>query len=140
MYFGLTCLLVAVILVALWIGLQFLPSKTIPDPLPGILPGCFLRSTLNTSKVVVCGALIGTFQAIYFALTMYKLFIRVKSLGFCMTPLLKVFFRDRAGYCLIYKELGCRFHQDGSCPLLQSQYDSFPLLAPLPHARFRPGD
>ncbi|KAF8532022.1 hypothetical protein JB92DRAFT_2846312 [Gautieria morchelliformis] len=102
---------VTVIVVALWIaevvstltfiGLQFSPSNTIPDPLPGILPGCFLDSTLDTSQVVESGALVGAFQAIYFALTMYKLVIRVKSLGFSMTPLLKVFFRDGAGYCLI---------------------------------------
>ncbi|KAF8532019.1 hypothetical protein JB92DRAFT_2846293 [Gautieria morchelliformis] len=104
---------VAVFLVALWIaevistltfiGLQFSPFKTIPNPLPGILPGCFLDSTLNmyTSKVIQSGALVGAFQAIYFALTMYKLVIRVKSLGISMTPLLKVFFRDGAGYCLI---------------------------------------
>ncbi|KAF8486504.1 hypothetical protein JB92DRAFT_1531900 [Gautieria morchelliformis] len=101
----------AVVLVALWIaevvstltfiGLQFLPSNTIPDPLPGNLPGCFLDLTFSTSKVVECGAIFGAFQAIYFALTMYKLFIRVKPLGFFMTPLLKVFFRDGAGYCLI---------------------------------------
>ncbi|KAF8523016.1 hypothetical protein JB92DRAFT_2885830 [Gautieria morchelliformis] len=90
---------VTVIVVAFWIGstltfvgLQFRPSKNIPDPLPGILPGCFLDSTLNTSQVI---------ETIYFALAMYKLVIQVKSLGFSMTPLLKGFFRDGAGYCLM---------------------------------------
>ncbi|KAF8523018.1 hypothetical protein JB92DRAFT_2885858 [Gautieria morchelliformis] len=100
---------VTVILVALWIGstltfigIQFSPSKTIPDSLPGILPGCFLDSTLDASQAIGSGSLIGAFQAIYFAFTMYKLVIRVKSFGFSMTPLLKVFFRDGAGYCLIW--------------------------------------
>ncbi|KAF8492249.1 hypothetical protein JB92DRAFT_3004115 [Gautieria morchelliformis] len=88
--------------VLIFIGLEFLPSKTMPDPLPGILPGCFLlESAFNTSKVLVI-ALIDAFQAIYFSLTMYKLFIRVKSLGFSMTPILKVFFRDGVGYCLMW--------------------------------------
>ncbi|KAF8484418.1 hypothetical protein JB92DRAFT_1567560 [Gautieria morchelliformis] len=55
----------------------------------------------NTNQVLRSGAVITSFQALYFGLTMYKLFIRVKSLGFSLTPLLKVFFRDGAGYCLI---------------------------------------
>ncbi|KAF8498292.1 hypothetical protein JB92DRAFT_3125416 [Gautieria morchelliformis] len=55
----------------------------------------------NTDEVLRSGALVTSFQALYFGLTMYKLFIRVKAFGFSLTPLLKVFFRDGAGYCLI---------------------------------------
>ncbi|KAF8503205.1 hypothetical protein JB92DRAFT_2971026 [Gautieria morchelliformis] len=75
-----------------------------PDPLPpGILPDCFTQtpSADLESKVVESGALVTAFQAIYFALTMYKLIKQVKSPGLSLNPLLKVFFRDGAGYCLI---------------------------------------
>ncbi|KAF8590631.1 hypothetical protein K439DRAFT_1627609 [Ramaria rubella] len=103
---------VGVILVILWIGelvcdflfigISFTPDQeAMANPLPGILPGCYTTAAAELTQVILSGAIVSAFQAIYFALTMYKLFQRVRDFGFSLNPLLKIFFRDGAGFCLI---------------------------------------
>ncbi|KAF8587974.1 hypothetical protein K439DRAFT_1630160 [Ramaria rubella] len=103
---------VGVILVILWIaelvcdfifiGIAFTPDhEVMANPLPGILPGCYTTAAPEFSQVIRSGAIVSAFQAIYFALTMYKLFRRVRDYGFSLTPFLKIFFRDGAGFCFI---------------------------------------
>ncbi|KIJ56386.1 hypothetical protein M422DRAFT_239607 [Sphaerobolus stellatus SS14] len=72
-----------------------------PNPLPGVFPGCFSTKHPSLQMILRSGAIAMGFQAIYLALTLYKFFRRIRSFGWRLTPLLKVFFRDGAGYCLI---------------------------------------
>ncbi|KAF8572707.1 hypothetical protein K439DRAFT_1625587, partial [Ramaria rubella] len=113
--------IVGMVLVILWIaelvcdfifiGLAFTPDhEVMANPLPGILPGCYTTAAPEFSQVIRSGAIVSAFQgtsgdwartcdfcltaslAVYFALTMYKLFQCVRDYGFSLNPLLKVFF------------------------------------------------
>ncbi|KAF8572714.1 hypothetical protein K439DRAFT_1643434 [Ramaria rubella] len=103
---------VGVVLVILWIaelicdfifiGLAFTPGHGVmSNPLPGILPGCYTTVAPEFSQVIRSGAIVSAFQAVYFALTTSKLCQRVRDYGFSLNPLLKVFFRDGAGFCFV---------------------------------------
>ncbi|KIJ30752.1 hypothetical protein M422DRAFT_267694 [Sphaerobolus stellatus SS14] len=103
---------IGALLVVLWIietvtvfalvGHAFEGTAEDPDPLPGILPGCFPHDAFRDFLVLNCGAVFVPIQAFYLGLTLYILYGRFRTVGLLtgMTPLLTTFFRDGAFYCI----------------------------------------
>ncbi|KAF8498301.1 hypothetical protein JB92DRAFT_2985141 [Gautieria morchelliformis] len=72
--------------------LGFKPSAAaVPNPLPGVLPGCFSLNSPMNPPVTRIGF---TFLAIYFGLTVVALFKQVRPFSFSLSPILRVFFRQ----------------------------------------------
>jgi len=85
-----------------FVGLGFKAVEgAMENPLPGVLQGCFTSEPADFRMVLRSGGVSSGFQAVYLAITMFKLSKFVKAFGFQMTPLLQVFFRDGAGYCFM---------------------------------------
>ncbi|KAF8498296.1 hypothetical protein JB92DRAFT_2985107 [Gautieria morchelliformis] len=102
---------IGILLVVLWLAetislftlfqLDFKPTTAVmPNPLPGVLPGCFPLQDTHF-PVARIGAIASVFQAIYFGLTAVALYKEVRPFGFSLSPILRVFFRDGAVYSFV---------------------------------------
>ncbi|KAF8498303.1 hypothetical protein JB92DRAFT_2985149 [Gautieria morchelliformis] len=85
--------------------LGFKPSAAaVPNPLPGVLPGCFSLNSPMNPPVTLTGLVnttlryepssFSTFLAIYFGLTVVALFKQGRPFSFSLRPILRVFFRQ----------------------------------------------
>jgi len=68
--------------------------------IPGRLIGCNSPNSPNYGLSLGAQGVWCTFQAIYVAITMFKLVSFVRTFGFSFSPVLNVFFRDGAAYFL----------------------------------------
>lgn len=103
---------IAFILVSMWIAETitifvsiskgFRITAVVSSPLPGVLPGCFPAMQVQDAPILRGTSIAVVFQGIYLGLCLHIMFRQARAFRLLdnLTPMLKIFYRDGAMFCL----------------------------------------